>query len=574
MTASADAAKLSDDAELGAVHAANVMYVDKKRAEMALERAQDDLRRAHQQIEAQRLEITTLHGRQTALHLGGAEATHRGVSWDINDVRRFTAVPKSGPAFTGDVLREMLDQALVAVNRRMTDALAEAAKARQEAERAEAEGEENLETAFKKCGDLTALAEHAVRQATLGVLNRSSRAMHKMRKALKKLEAEATDAQKTHASDMRSLASRLMAQRDSLADLLAEELRSTELEGRHSIKGLQAELQTRVAQLRQRDDEVAELRANLARTQDELKEERKARFYDHRANASAVRVLLKELSLVDSEELNVPHAPTPLPLLPRPCRRRPLRRHCVARAATTVTAIATIIATTAAATPRPRPHRRATRCAWHACPCHPTTPVRLPALQDAVKQRHTWTRLLTAELRQEERRREAETRELLRRLDAAAAHAADLTENYERRLKAMRTDTKRTLETMNARIKALHTEKAELEVDARQQMMQMEVERDKERTYMKSKTEKLGAKVLALKANTSRGRVRSAASAPPEHARTLLTRLRKSVLGHWVRCICSARCVSASSSSRSSRVLVCMTARMILRGRRCSTGTR
>ena len=90
--------------------AENSLVAEKRRAEATLELAQTELNKASARIEQQRMQIATLHGRGTALRLSSEEASLRGQTWDIADVRRFTATSKGPPDFTNDALREMLER--------------------------------------------------------------------------------------------------------------------------------------------------------------------------------------------------------------------------------------------------------------------------------------------------------------------------------------------------------------------------------------------------------------------------------------------------------------------------------
>ena len=134
----------NDNLDLMAEHS---LAAIKQRAE----RAESELSKASARTSELRLEIKTLHGRSTAFKLASGEASREGRSWDVGDCRRFSMVSKGPPDFACDGLREMLDQARRAVDRRMCEAISEAAKARAESERAGSEGELNLEAAFAKC---------------------------------------------------------------------------------------------------------------------------------------------------------------------------------------------------------------------------------------------------------------------------------------------------------------------------------------------------------------------------------------------------------------------------------------
>lgn len=108
------------------------LVLDKKRLEQQLFQTEEDLRKALSTIDQHVLQIKTLQGRQTAVRVSSAEASLKGESWSIADVKRFTSVPKSKAEFTSDVLRELLDQALLGTTRRVLEAVQEGVAARAE----------------------------------------------------------------------------------------------------------------------------------------------------------------------------------------------------------------------------------------------------------------------------------------------------------------------------------------------------------------------------------------------------------------------------------------------------------
>ena len=105
--------------------ARNNLVADKMRADEALAAAQAELTRKNTRIEQQNLQIASLSGRGTALKVASEEASINGKTWNIDEVRRFSALPKGPPDFAHDALREMLDQALLATSRRVRAAVTE-----------------------------------------------------------------------------------------------------------------------------------------------------------------------------------------------------------------------------------------------------------------------------------------------------------------------------------------------------------------------------------------------------------------------------------------------------------------
>ena len=272
----------------------NSLVAAKRRAEEALSAAEGDLIRAQARIEQQRLQIATLSGRGTAHKIASEEASRTGASWNISDVKRFSLLPQGPADFVNDALREMLDQALVGVDRRVREAVAQGAKARSEADRAEGEGEANLEAAYSKCKEPA--AEHAVRQASRALFIKSGRCLKNLRVACKRLEEEAAAAQATHAADMRSMGARLVAQRDAITHTLLDELQKAEFDGAVSIRGLHETIGQLRGDVESRDAELAELRELLVDTQGRLKDEKIARQREYERFTKEVKTLKGEVS--------------------------------------------------------------------------------------------------------------------------------------------------------------------------------------------------------------------------------------------------------------------------------------
>jgi len=399
-----------------------------KRLQLQLEEAEDELRKAHERIEQQKVHITSLKGQRTALRLGSEEATARGESWDIVDVKRFSALPKGPGDFTSEVLRELVDQALVATKRRVAEAVAEGSKIRAECAKAAAEGEQSLEQAYARCTGLTAAEEHGVRQATKAVLVRGSRLTSKLCKSVKQLEDEGRAAMTLHATDMHSLAARLLAQRNAFQTVLTNELAQCEYFDLLAIHGLQAELRTARAALQSSDGEVGKLRGIIAETQRQLQAEKISRSYDNTTLTESLGLLKREVADLERQ------------------------------------------------------------------------------LAIAERERATNGPCLRYELSREERAHDSDNKQLHSMLSAAAAEHAAMAAAHEQQIRAMRKVERRSLEQMATRIKALDAEKQVLELQLTQQIQMAESDFERERRFMKSKIEKQGEQVTALKASTSRGR--------------------------------------------------------------------
>ena len=287
--------------DLDTIIAENHVAAEKQRAEAALQRLRVELTKANERLQRQKMQIDTLNGRVVAVRLASEDASQRGQPWNVQDVRRFTALPRGPPDFTNDALRELLDQAEQAAARRVRDAVVEGTRARAESEQADTQGEANLEDAFAKVKE--PVAELAARSAVGKLLINSNRMTTKLRVALRCLEEEATAAQVTHAADLRSLAARLVAQRDAHTEVVLAELEHAESDGENSIASLLCRVRALRGEIESRDATIGELRSELAGTQRTLREERCTRRADGERAVKDRKILSAEI-----ERLEVRHA--------------------------------------------------------------------------------------------------------------------------------------------------------------------------------------------------------------------------------------------------------------------------
>ena len=284
--ASSDEETMVDSSTKNLAPAANASAVeaaDMERAEALLSESRLALAATQHIVERQRLEIATLKGRGTALKLAGEEATRLGRAWSQADVRRYHTVPRAENnriSFADDDLRELVDQAIVATDRRVRSAVSEAARCRVESEKAESDALAQLELDLASIVQ-TSEAEYQSRMATRALLARSNRTAAKLRAALLKLEEEASAAASVRASDIRSVAARLVAQREAIATTLTDTLHLAEEHGAHSVRGLSDELErvhaARAADVATRDAEIDRLRAALAAAKERLVSEQRSR---------------------------------------------------------------------------------------------------------------------------------------------------------------------------------------------------------------------------------------------------------------------------------------------------------
>lgn len=275
----------------------NKLVADKKLAEEALLICQESLKRATARIEQQKIQIASLSGRGVAMKIAAEEASMNGKTWDIDQVRRFSVLPKGPPDFMNDALREMLDQAVLATDRRVRGAINEGVKARSEADKADGGIADRLEGALAKCKSPE--AEHALRTVTRDMIIQNTRCTKLLRNACKRLEEEAASALFTHTSDLRSMGARLVAQRDAISSCVLDELQRAEVEGAHSMRGMSEEIKRLHGELAARDEELVQLRGSLAETQRELKQERRNGRDEAARVSKDTRILKAEFSRLE-----------------------------------------------------------------------------------------------------------------------------------------------------------------------------------------------------------------------------------------------------------------------------------
>ena len=199
-------------------------------------RLQRELGAALETVDRQALQIATLEGRataQTAIELDAARIastpwmTEAEAKEARGRVRRFKYIAGGPPAFTDDALAELLDEGVVAHNRRMANVLAESMAARESAAAAVAIEETRLADAAKVFKNPH--AERLVREATRSFTQRAHKEMARLQFAVERLEAETAAAQRSCAASLRSLAAKMVAQRDALTATTLAELEMAEM---------------------------------------------------------------------------------------------------------------------------------------------------------------------------------------------------------------------------------------------------------------------------------------------------------------------------------------------------------
>ena len=289
-TGAGDAEELGSDAQV--YSEAQTFFADKVRAEAQLEKTRLELRLAEATNERQRLELETLRGRSTGLRVARETATHvEQRPWERPDNFRFHKVPATPPnkGVFSDDLRDLLDLAVLATSKRVNEALANAANARLESERACEQSNADLEERF--------LAHDPARIAARALLVQTQRSSKVLRAASVKLEEEAANAQSTNAADVNSLRARLSAQRDAQTACLHATLKDTEQDYTTMFTTLSDRLKTFEASsqrdLAARDETISELREQLTDTELALHKEKAARAEEckgHEARISNLEV--------------------------------------------------------------------------------------------------------------------------------------------------------------------------------------------------------------------------------------------------------------------------------------------
>ena len=292
------------------VAAAAVAAAERVRVEAALSESRLELAASQARLNQQEFELSTLRGRSTAVRLAGEEARRQHSPWSQHDVMRFNAQSRAAGdrwAFCDDDLRALLDQARVAAQRRVSEALSEAGKARVDSEQLEAEATTNMERFFASTVQ-TSSAEHQARLTTRAVLVRNQRSTGKLRAALLTLEREAAAAQLAHASDVRSVAARLVAQSEAIGLSMASALHEAEHDGACSVAGLEERLahalsagRGEAAALHMQLEALAAAKAaEEARLKAVLRKEQAGRTGDYHRKTIAIEVLRRELPPLES----------------------------------------------------------------------------------------------------------------------------------------------------------------------------------------------------------------------------------------------------------------------------------
>ena len=219
-------------------------------------------------VDVSSLRSATLSARAVAVRGASEEAIAKGAAWTLEEARKWKYLPNVPPTrlsvhdeYYDDSLRELLDQAVVGVRIRVAEAISECMKVRDGVSDAEREGSKRLDEALRAFKDPT--AEMLVRQAAHAQTLRASKSCSRLCAAMIALEDEAATAQSVHLADLRSLASRLVAQREAATSALRHELIDAEMEGQLSIRRLLSEIERLQGELRRRDAHEAALEAAL-----------------------------------------------------------------------------------------------------------------------------------------------------------------------------------------------------------------------------------------------------------------------------------------------------------------------
>ena len=276
-------------------HSERSMAFQKGKLDLALAKSKDQLHAAHRRIEEQRMEIASLQGRSAALRLASEEAAIRGSPWKTEEASRYSsALAKDSATFLSEDLRVLLDEAMLASRRRVSDAIYDAGKARVESEQADINSVANLDRAIHPL-------EHDARMTARAILAGCMRSATRLRAAVQKLEVEARVAQSTHAADMRSLGASSQAQRESIEACLTTELRRVEEEGAFSLKALSAENEQLRRHVQARDLELQSMSLELHGFSNELGGERERAAREAQQAADTIFSLRGEVGRLSAE---------------------------------------------------------------------------------------------------------------------------------------------------------------------------------------------------------------------------------------------------------------------------------
>jgi hypothetical protein len=161
------------------------------------------------------IDAATQQGKQTTLRIAREESIRQlkpeGADWSSEHVRRFQYRSDENE-FTSRALTVLVEQALLGHQRRVDEALANAAKARSHASHAELASWERVEELLQLIRDPN--AQHALRQAMKVYASRADKESFKLRGALEALENETAWAQSSHVVCARARPSRLTARHE------------------------------------------------------------------------------------------------------------------------------------------------------------------------------------------------------------------------------------------------------------------------------------------------------------------------------------------------------------------------
>ena len=279
------------------------LVLDAARQANELLKARADLKLAKRLIERQRLELDSLSGRAAVVKAAASEAVLRGSPWSQPEVVRFNALPKADggrASFASDELSEVLRQGVGAGKRRVAEAASEAAKARSDAAAATADG------TIEQAGALIEQAfDHKEQRAWMRtMLSGCKRTATKLRAATARLEEDATEAMAVHATAMRGLSARLLAQQDALCESFADELREGDAarrEGLECIERLRGELAGREGTIGVHEHEIGELRGALKAQGRALSDEAKYRAQEGARGAARIATLEAHVARLEED---------------------------------------------------------------------------------------------------------------------------------------------------------------------------------------------------------------------------------------------------------------------------------
>ena len=187
--------------------------------------------------------------------------------------------------------------------RELADAVCEAASgaatARVDSQLAENAGNVDLEKIVSKVKQANAAAGVQLQKCILLIDIRAAKNAKRLRTHLERLETLSLEVCAAYSESLRSLAARFVAQRESIAACLVEDLRGAELVAPRLALELEALAEQSRAKLTQRDERITQLEFELQQAQGLLAQEQCARAADQQRARNELGLLRAEVEAIE-----------------------------------------------------------------------------------------------------------------------------------------------------------------------------------------------------------------------------------------------------------------------------------